>query len=280
MAEIAGLAIGGVGLAALFTTCIEFMDLVTLEREHGKTLEVSLAQLSLLNCRFNVWGEIMRVQNEGRELPALRERWPEIGEVVGKTLVSIQDAFTDASALEKRYGLKKVVGSAATTLHESSEMKGILDAFHISQRRRQSETSIVKRTWWAIHDKKKFDTLLVTVNVNIDNLEKLGEGLNILEKQKKKILSSIDDIDDTGSIELLQEAEQAIDELAASSSDGHLFLRTAIGQKARVTMGNVDSSDGSRHNYRDTKVYGEANVHMGNLSGASAATFWGAPHVP
>jgi len=36
-------------------------------------MEVSLTQMPLLNQRLTIWGEIVKAQSEGYELPALRE---------------------------------------------------------------------------------------------------------------------------------------------------------------------------------------------------------------
>lgn len=51
-------------------------------------MEVSLTQMSLLNQRLTIWGEIVKAQNEGYELPTLREKWPQIGSTVVTALVS------------------------------------------------------------------------------------------------------------------------------------------------------------------------------------------------
>jgi len=52
--------------------------------------------------------------------------------------------------------------------------------------------SVMKKTWWAVHDKKNFDALILVVSFNIDNLEKISESLNVLERQKKKLASVIE----------------------------------------------------------------------------------------
>lgn len=280
MAEAAGLAIGGIGLAGLFTSCVDCLDYITLARNHGRDLEISLTQMSLLNQRLTIWGEIVKVQNEGYELPALREKWPQIGSTVGQALVSIKDAFTDISALEKRYGLKASPESSSTAvaIHESRALNQIMDAFHIIQRRRQKEMSVIKKTWWAVYDKKNFDALILVISFNIDNLEKISESLNVLERQKKKLASVIEEIDDVDSLKLLVEAKEA-DESTEFASSGHSFMNTIIGERARVTMGNAGVSTGFGHRFRETKITG-ADVHMGNMSDAAIASFWNASNRP
>jgi Prion-inhibition and propagation len=156
--------------------------------------------------------------------------------------------------------------------HESRALNQIMDTFHIIQRRRQKEMSVMKKTWWAIHDKKNFDASILVVSFNIDDLEKISESLNVLERQKKKLAFVIGEIDDKDSLKLLVEAKEA-DENTESASSGHSFMNTIIGERARVTMGNAGISTSVGHKFRDTTITG-ANVHMGDMSDAAAASFW------
>ena len=61
MAEPIGLAIGVVGLAGLFSTCVECMDYISLGRDYGKDYELSLMKTILLKARLNAWGESLCV---------------------------------------------------------------------------------------------------------------------------------------------------------------------------------------------------------------------------
>jgi hypothetical protein len=79
-------------------------------------MEVSLTQMPLLNQRLTIWGEIVKAQSEGHELPALREKWPQNGSTVATALMYIRDVFTDVSGLGKRYGLKLTGESSSTTV--------------------------------------------------------------------------------------------------------------------------------------------------------------------
>ncbi|CAG8982161.1 hypothetical protein HYALB_00003596 [Hymenoscyphus albidus] len=234
MAEIASLTIGGIGLASLFTTCVDCLDCITLAP-----------------------------QNNGYELPALREKWPQIGGAVGEALVSIKDAFTDVSALEKRYSLKATPESSSTAMdiHESRALNQIMDAFHI----------------WAVHDKKKFDTLIQVVSFNIDRLEKISENLNVLEKQKK-LASVIKEIDDEDSLKLLVEAIEE-NQSTGSASSGHLFINTIIGERARVTMGNAGNSTIVGYKFNRTNIM-NAEVYIGNMLDAALASFYSALKGP
>ena len=111
MAEPIGLTIGGLGLAALFSTCIECMDYFHLGQNYGKDYELSLTKMILLKARLNAWGESLGVMVEGHELSSLRDRWLQERETVGRCLVGIKSIFDDSSMLEKRYGLHRNVAN-------------------------------------------------------------------------------------------------------------------------------------------------------------------------
>ena len=53
MAEAAGLAIGAINLAGLFTTCVECIDYISLGRNHGRDYEMSMTKLLLLKARLS-----------------------------------------------------------------------------------------------------------------------------------------------------------------------------------------------------------------------------------
>lgn len=60
MAGKASLAIDGISLARLFTTCVDDLDYITLAGSYDRDLEVSLTRMSLLNQRLTSWGEIVK----------------------------------------------------------------------------------------------------------------------------------------------------------------------------------------------------------------------------
>jgi hypothetical protein len=61
MAEIAGQAIGTAGVPVLFTTCLEFLDYVTLERDHDEDFETCIAKVAILNGRLNACGDSLSI---------------------------------------------------------------------------------------------------------------------------------------------------------------------------------------------------------------------------
>lgn len=55
--EAAGLTLGVVGLASLFSTCMECFDYIQLSRTFGKDYGKCLLRLHAAKLRFSRWGE-------------------------------------------------------------------------------------------------------------------------------------------------------------------------------------------------------------------------------
>jgi hypothetical protein len=67
MPEIAGLVVGGVALASLFSTCIEFLNDIRLARSFGADFERCQLTLDLVKLRLSRWGESVRVHGNPSE---------------------------------------------------------------------------------------------------------------------------------------------------------------------------------------------------------------------
>ena len=183
MAEAAGLAIGAIGLARLFTTCIECIDYVSLRRNYGRDYETSITKLILLNARLSAWGESLLVTYKGEENAALRERWREEQSTVGKCLVGIKSMLEDSEQIESRYGLKPFSTDQSSLLvprgHVSKVFRQIEDKFESCVQWQQEDASMSKKARWAICDKNTFDSLIADLAFFIGRLEDLSDRLQV-----------------------------------------------------------------------------------------------------
>lgn len=57
MAEPFGIATGAVGIAAAFTTCVDFFGYVQLRRRHGRDFQTNLLTLGSTKLRLMRWGK-------------------------------------------------------------------------------------------------------------------------------------------------------------------------------------------------------------------------------
>jgi hypothetical protein len=189
MAEPIGLTLGGLSLATLFSTCVECMDYIILGRNYGRDYEHSLNKMNLLKARLNAWGQYLRVTQKGEEIGVLRDCWDQEKETVEKCLVGIKIIFDDSGKLEERYGLRQYITdrdsvSPTRQARESPALRQMEEYFKSVTINRQENASLWKKATWAIHDKKKFDSLISDVAFYVDGLEKLSDKLNVLGLQR------------------------------------------------------------------------------------------------
>ena len=63
MADLAGVVIGGVALASLFTTCVDCFEYIQLGRDFGKNYQRSQLQLTTVQLRLLRWGQSVRIED-------------------------------------------------------------------------------------------------------------------------------------------------------------------------------------------------------------------------
>ena len=206
MAEAAGLTIGTIALASLFSTTIECLEYVDLARNHGKDYEVAEVKLLLLKGRLNAWGESLRVSSPGNEHPELRRRWDDVQSTVKTSLEAVAYLFGHIETLQEKYGLRKVDASSSdlTTYHASERVDQVANAFRTAVQIRRKNTSMPRKAVWAIHDRQKFNSFLSDLSDIIGSLEKLCEGLgayDILAQFFQAMLQNVSGSDGRAAIE-------------------------------------------------------------------------------
>lgn len=190
MAEMAGLALSGVALAALFSTCIEFLEYF----EHGKNctkdVRLALTKLGLMKKRLYQWGTAMSIDPPGPEIRTLRDRWPTESGVISDSLLRIKDILGSTTHMCRRYssctgGLydsevrqAKVTICASDTSNSNpaSPPDGSAGSETRPYRRRALKTIHLK-VIWVIQDRKRFQELITDFEFFLNNLEKIGERL-------------------------------------------------------------------------------------------------------
>jgi len=286
MAEAAGLAFGTISIASLFSTCLEALERIDLAQRHGEDYEVSLTKLLLLKARFHAWGESLCIAEPGRETGILRERWQQEQNVVGRSLISIQDIFQDSHNLERKYGLKvRAAGQDHRAIAPGtslSRLRQIETALRASAQQRQDKTSVWKKTQWAIRDKQKFDLLLSDLMFYVDNLEKLSDRLGIIAVQRQLLSTKIQEIETAEGIKLLQDAVEdqktspTQSPVASGVLGGHRFIENIVNERAKVIEGDIGDIGPHSHGhlYENNMASGDSRVVYGNTTADFARDFF------
>ena len=163
--ETAGLTIGAIALASLFTECIECLVLIELARSSEKGLKTQVCKLSIIKRQFMVWGESIGLSpDQGRDdvLDQVQGR-QEIEDV----LQQISTLLQDAEKLKTQYGVEVdstddrqshciEVSRSRRDIFKQNPIVEFISRLAAHQRR----STIITKTRWAIRDSKKFEGLV------------------------------------------------------------------------------------------------------------------------
>ncbi|KAL9115327.1 MAG: hypothetical protein Q9227_000648 [Pyrenula ochraceoflavens] len=183
MADVAGLVIGAVTLASLFSTCVELFGYFELGSKCGRDYSLACTKLGLLKARLTRWGLTLNIQVPGYEASDLREHWSAEKDVIGQSLYGISAIFSDTSILIERYRLapnrRRKLRPLAFRLKDIPSPN--LDHHQSSI---STWSFLRKRTLWAIHDKARFDDLINDLSFLIENLEKVAYRVQMAPEKK------------------------------------------------------------------------------------------------
>jgi hypothetical protein len=162
-AEAAGLAVGVIALASLFTTCVELLDYVELGKNYLQDYRLACTKINILHTRLSIWGGAAHILHPGHEHPLLRV--PAKRDAVGASLQSLKDVLSDTEILRRKYDL----GTQELTLNTKDRAR--------PQKFANWSLNLRRRTTWSIRDKAKFDKFIEDVSFLMNNLEKVTETL-------------------------------------------------------------------------------------------------------
>ena len=170
MAEAAGLALGIVALASLFTTCVELIDYFELSKSYEYDYMTACLKLSLLKSRLHTWGHALQPGADSCQLDEeLGHQRSLEKEVIRRSLQGIADILGSAEALKDKYGLSSRKSAVVVSGCRDPPVDRKSQRFLLSRIRGMS--SVRRTTTWAIRDKQKFDNLISDLEFFISNLE-------------------------------------------------------------------------------------------------------------
>ncbi|KAI4162069.1 MAG: hypothetical protein LQ342_004381 [Letrouitia transgressa] len=222
---VAGLAVGSIGLTALFTTCIDAFHIVLTANDFGEDYELLCADLAIQRLRFCVWGEAVGIVSSGslgpkERLPALED--PEIKPTVIQTLQAIQYLLQEADRLRDRFS------SSPQSSHRLTLFRDTFNQFSLRANLHKKQASVVSVTKWAVYAGEKFREKTERLKSLIDGLDKVSESLGALDLQRRRMQNEIESLDDTDSLKLVRDASAGTQQgLSDTASSRLLVLETA-----------------------------------------------------
>ena len=289
MAEVAGLVIGALGLAALFETCMSDLEGIETSTGHGTAYQTCALKLRLLQLRLARWGQTIEFADSSeafqRSTPAASE--DEI-KITRKLLGNIHDDLCAAlgSGYADSKGAKNL-GVETDTERSLKKLAERVEAQVLKKRKPPSLSSPAPRARWSLRDQRIFEKLIEDLSLAIKDLENLYPSTTIQRKllaidDARELVQSEEIEGPTAPRYILQEAQAEVDptmeeaqrSLAQRSEQAyHVFQNVSLTSKANIHVGDYIANGyqaryGSR--YRKTTAEGTARVHYGNNYGGKA----------
>ena len=194
-----------IGIATLFTTCIECFEYFKAAKEFEHRFQVLLVKLEYQQERLLVWGDLAGIcDGEQHSVGPLSESDHRRQDLTERCLESIRQILNDTETLKSKYGLRNYVTSDDAT-PPSGISSNALKRFRLRLGRQRHRPSVLQRTRWAIHDESKFQRLVEDIR---DLINVLSETVPVSsESQEQRVEDDIASmVDDLQSLRLFQEA--------------------------------------------------------------------------
>ena len=213
---VAGLA---VGLAALFTSCLDVWDFVDAGKAHASNFSLLRTKLDNQRILFIIWGKKLGFGSPNGYDKRLDD--PFISSAVEANLNHIQRIFSDTDTLAKRYGIKiieKESRAIGLSVQRSAIFQRSYKSFLDKLRADQNATSIWKVTRWSIRDEKKFDTMVNNLAEVIDGLDRITAAF--ISQLQAEVLANeaVGEVVDPQELEEIQEAAGDIETIITSAA--------------------------------------------------------------
>lgn len=272
--EVAGLVIGGVSVAGLFTVCVECFEYVQVGRELGKNYQTALLKLDLLKLRLCRWFTAIR---DSAVTAQSEEEIKKAHDVLGQIIY----LFEETEKRSKRFS-KPPRGPGEGSSRQPPDVDADLEAIHHKMRslalKRQKQSTFTQKAKWALYEEKQFKRLIEDIDPLVKDLVELFPVTKAQERQL-----SLEDAQELQAgpargIDMLQEANEGEDELLQESitkvmagQSKHQYLGNSVKDEAHARYGDefegesVSSGVGSL--YKDNKAEGKVKVHYGDHHG-------------
>ena len=287
--EAAGLAVGVVGLAGLFTTVVDCFEYVHFARNFVRDYETSQLLLEDTQLRLCRWGETVNIHDETKLKQTLgtQERFSQ----VNRRLKQLKRLFDELN--DKTNEFTSNPGNQLILCNPNTGIKGVSAKARNSLRKlyhrsHDEEPRALKKAKWALHTKEEFNNLRSDANEIINGLEERFPEKDFREKLQAQVIWEAEEIDDGESQKAILEAitigegNQATPQdplltvaiaKAIEAREGHLYEGNQAVERAKAVYGDYISDKykgplaGKSSIYKNNTAGGDAKVLFGNQYG-------------
>lgn len=246
-----------IGIAALFTTCIQCFEYFKAATTVRKDFDILLLKLELEQERLLIWGEAIGIGDKDWSENLMFNGDGIRQDLARRCLNTIKNLLEDAESLKSMYGLQLTAATSRTVSHHSISSNA-LKRLRVRLARSSNGLGVLEKTRWAIYDAAKFQKLIGHLRDLIDGLMRDTPGSQ--DTQDEKVQDDIASMaDDILGLRLFSEAcgdiypkwsdtaRSAIDASETGTIDGYL----ANGRLERYQDDNDENALGDA---RHTKV--------------------------
>jgi len=275
--EPVGFTVGVIGLAGLFSTCMECFDYVQLGQAFGKDYGKCLLRLDAAKLRFSRWGEAAGIASTTQVSDRLHVSEKDF-RLAESLLQQIQDSFEDTEKLSKRYQKHAILSSptsdALVVYDEQADLSPQDLRLHSQLRaiasRRQKSTGLVQKARWALYEKKKLDAMIGDITEFVDKLVDLFPDVKKSQTPLcEKELSTIGDAQDLAQLKVVAGADDKVLQSCAEAEfarRGHIITDWKAEDHADVWIGDENASgvENRGHCVSKFSALGSSKVRIGN----------------
>ncbi|KAK8007364.1 hypothetical protein PG989_001354 [Apiospora arundinis] len=286
------------GIASLFTTCVDCFELVQSGRYLGQ--EYHLLETKFINQRIRLvaWGKACGFTDPNGYDRQIDEN-KEVHDAIEASLLHLIGLLRDGDKLKRKYGLRDADqpvagphGATPNVLIQSSHTWPLLGAqsamtsltqrlakFRDKTKATQQQANLWNKARWAIMDKEKFAELVQHLRDLIEDLEGLTAGLHLEHRQRELIRQEVEAIREIPVLESIEEARVGrLDPVSDAASlrlwsvrDRFSFSPTAPGDSSSRRSRFSLSQRGDSQNDRSPWLAGEDPVGENNAMFCSPA---------
>lgn len=277
--EPVGLGVGIAGLAGVFTACVDCFEYIQLGRNFGRDYGKCLLRLDAAKVRMTRWGASVGIGATTQLLNQITVDEQEL-RLAKSLLEQILKSFGDAEKVSEKY--KKHVTVKKSGLDDSalydanSDLDPEYRTLHLTLSQlaleRQKETSLLKKTTWALYEKKKFDAMIDGITGFIGDLVELFPVA--LDNQKLLCRTEVFAVKKSRDLISLKAVACEDDEILKDTvnkemeSRGHTFTDWRADGKSKIWAGddNALGVASKSHHFNKFSVSGDAEVRLGNTN--------------
>ncbi len=259
-----------IGVAGIFTSCIDAFNYFKFYQGATRDIEVVLLKLDIEKARLLIWGENVGILSANpRGSPLLNQG---MAELIKDILSVIQDLLTDSEKLRTRYGVRAPDSSVPRMVdYISKKSLAIFTPLRTRFLARNSTAlasltrgSAAARTKWAIHDREKFQGLVVDLAHFVDRLFELAKIDRDIPD--RVIIEDIESIVNVSHLAIVEEGTE----------NYPTYLEAARSARASTEAGTLDRRT-LEEKIRDAEgipaAHPRATAGVNNASGVCTATF-------